>query len=79
MNPSSVRVWGQVVIGILVMLMFLAVLAVVYRMKDVQLISAMVGYVAGFASAVVGYYYGSSASSQAKDEKLSPPPPTPHP
>ena len=69
--------WGQVVLGVLVMLVFVAVLIVVYMAKDTQLISAMVGYVAGFASAVVQWYYGSSASSQAKDEKLEPAPKSP--
>lgn len=79
MTPALVRMWGQIIVGVLVVAMFLAVLVVVYILRNAELISAMVGYVAGFASAVVNYYYGSSASSQEKNEKLVAPPHTPTP
>lgn len=73
-NTAGIRIWGQIATGSQSIITFLVVAVFVFLTGDKTLIGAVLGYAAGNANTVINYFFGSSASSQAKDEKLVPRP-----
>jgi hypothetical protein len=59
------------IVAVLIMVIFVASLAVAYFTRDSTSLTLMIGAVISMAGTVVNFYLGSSKSSQAKDATIA--------